>query len=192
MAIEDTPMTFRDHSRFWSYVATNEGDACWMWTGPQSNGYGRFNFGGRWANGGKYYLAHRLSFTLAFGRIPFELLVCHHCDVPLCVNPAHLFLGTCKDNLADASQKGRMATGNRNGTRLFPERLLRGTDHFTHTHPGCRRGELNGRAKLSKSDVSEIRHWAAAGVTHRAIARLFGVTRSNISQIIRGKRWEGA
>lgn len=75
-------------------------DACWIWQGKQlKNGYGFLAGAG---------LVHRLAFRLAYGPIPKKLHVCHRCDIKLCVNPEHLFLGTSGDNLRDASKKGRL------------------------------------------------------------------------------------
>jgi hypothetical protein len=85
---------------FWSYV-DKTGD-CWLWTKScTSKGYGQFKFKEQKDT------THRIAWKLTHGPIPDGLLVLHRCDVRNCVNPAHLFLGTPKDNTQDMMSKGR-------------------------------------------------------------------------------------
>lgn len=89
--------------RFWKKVQKDDLDKCWNWTASRTqNGYGRFCIGKN-----KYFLAHRISYMLSYRVDPGELSVCHACDVPSCVNPNHLFLGTHKENIHDSIKKGR-------------------------------------------------------------------------------------
>lgn len=79
---------------------------CWNWTGPvNSSGYGSLGFKGRKEG------VHRISYEVAYGPFDRKMFVLHRCDNPRCVNPAHLFLGTQKDNMQDALQKGRCRQG---------------------------------------------------------------------------------
>lgn len=87
--------------RFWSYVSKDSNDGCWMWTsftGPR--GYGRF-FISRKTSGLKQRLftAHRIAWELLQGPIPAGLQLDHLCRVHGCVNPAHLEIVTCKENI---------------------------------------------------------------------------------------------
>lgn len=168
--------------RFWSKVDKNgpvpahcpELGPCWVWTAARYDrfGYGSFSRGTR-KDGS--VVAHRAAWELTNGAIPGQLLVLHKCDVPACVNPSHLFLGTHPDNNRDASAKGRSATGARNGARLHPERLAR--------------GEHNGSAKLADLDVLEIRRLAEHGNSQRSIGRKFGISHIHVGRIVSRRVW---
>lgn len=96
--------------RFWAKV--EKGPGCWLWTGAKnSRGYGQTASGLK----GKSKLAHRASYEHFYGPIPDGLYVLHRCDVPHCVNPQHLFVGTAADNMQDAVRKGRALVGALNG-----------------------------------------------------------------------------
>lgn len=148
-----------DEDKFWSKV--NKTESCWLWTGAKStHGYGHFVYVVK-ENGKskrKYRLAHRFSYGLHNGEFDEKLHVCHRCDNPSCVNPNHLFLGTRKVNMKDASDKGR-----------FPTSLK------------------HHNAKLSDKDVIEIKRLRAEqGLLYREIAEKFGVSEGHIGAIIRG------
>jgi hypothetical protein len=86
------------------------GTKCWIWTANTSCGYGRFRIGSAVDGTRRKAFAHRLSYELANGAIPPGLFVCHRCDTPACVNPAHLFVGTQQMNMSDCAAKGRTST----------------------------------------------------------------------------------
>jgi hypothetical protein len=102
-------------SRFWSKVNQGEPDQCWEWQGGTwPNGYPYFSINGR------MMVATRVSVFLD-GNQPGSLFVCHTCDNPKCVNPAHLFLGTQKDNMHDCHLKNRTASREKHGRRKLTE-----------------------------------------------------------------------
>lgn len=91
--------------RFWKFVTPGDPDECWLWHRPgDPDGYGRIKDDSTT----KTLRAHRVSYEMHVGPIPEGLCVLHRCDVRLCVNPDHLFLGTRKDNMVDAAIKGKM------------------------------------------------------------------------------------
>ena len=118
---------------------------CIEWTaGKLPNGYGVFHCG----PGKKMMPAHRWLFQVECNRkLPSERDVCHRCDNRACVNLAHLYSGTRKENMADAIARGRMDTLNKP------------------------KGEAHGGAKLTNVDVLEIRALASDGVHPEVLAR---------------------
>lgn len=144
--------------RFWSRVNKGGPNGCWEWTGYLNNwGYGAFWFK-------KLTNAHRYSWILHKGQIPPDLFVCHRCDNPKCVNPDHLFLGTCADNNKDREIKNRS------------------------NHP---KGENHGRAKLDWDKVSQIRELYKQGnLSHCDLSTMFGISASVIGYVLNNKIWK--
>jgi hypothetical protein len=112
-------------------------------------------------------LAHRVSYFLATGIDPAEKVVCHTCDNPICVNPAHLFAGTRLDNNRDMFRKGR---GRPRGG-VYPK------------------GENHHAAKGSDADVLRAIDLRRSGrVPVKALAAQFGVSLPTMKRWLSGKR----
>jgi hypothetical protein len=149
-----------DLDRFWTRLVFGMSD-CWIWLGGLSHlGYG---VTGARIQGER--TAHRASYRLFNGKIPIGLHVMHSCDVRCCVNPEHLSLGTHLENMRDMAAKGRGRA----------PMLM---------------GERNPMARLSATQVAEIRRLKGEGVSQLRLARLLGVSPMTISRIIRGETWK--
>jgi hypothetical protein len=126
-------------------------------------------------------------------KYPSNFAVCHTCDNPSCVRNdddgeyivndvsyqrcGHLYLATSPVNSADMVQKKRGAIGDKNGSRLYPERLVRGEDH--------------PESVLTEHDIIEIRRLYASGMwTYDEIATTYGLGKSTVARIINRQAWK--
>lgn len=141
-----------------SYPEPNSG--CVLWTGATMGmGYGAV----RTPDGKRG--AHQVAWQLAKGPIPDGMCVLHKCDVPECINPDHLFLGTKAENNRDRMVKGR--------------------------NNSCR-AEKHGRAKLTWEAVREIRGQLKSGASGKGLAKKYNVDPSVVYDIGHGKIWKEA
>lgn len=153
---------------------------CWIWTGAISSGslgYGSLRIGRNTTR------AHRAAYEAFRGSIPSGMFVCHKCDVSLCINPDHLFLGTPADNNKDRREKGRDHWIRR---RDVAERMLAIARAAKKQAPV---GGMTNSAKLTEDDVRRIRMLAKNGVRQRALAFQFGISQSTVSALISKQTW---
>lgn len=106
------------------------------------------------------FMPHRVAWEVANGPIPSGMFVLHRCDIRTCINPEHLFLGTHKENMRDMQRKQRSASG-----------------------------ERNGAAKLTPSEIAEIR---GSLLSNKRLAAYYGVSPAAIHNIKTMKSWRMA
>jgi len=142
--------------RFWSRIIKFENH--WEWMGKVNRKkYGTIR------RDGKEWSTHRLMWTMEHGSIPPNLHILHKCDMPWCINPEHLYLGSNHQNVMDKVSRGRVPKS---------------------------RGVDNGQSILSSNQVEEIRslYWEQ-WVYQCEIAKQFNISQSEVSRIVNSKRW---
>lgn len=146
---------------FWDRVARQtviNDNGCHIFTGHKDEcGYGRIK-----GEGDKLVRVHRAVYQRHHGEIPSNIVVCHKCDNPACINPDHLFAGKQAENIADMDSKGRRIT-------------LRGS-----TRP---------LAKLREENIPHIRSRLSDGESCASIARDYGVSEGLIRHVKKGRNW---
>mgnify|MGYP003435256035 FL=1 len=115
---------------------------------------------GRMHYKGKHYRAHRLAWFMTYGEMP-TLSILHSCDNKKCVNPNHLREGTHKENMQDKVDRNRTA-----------------------------KGQHNGNAILTESDVIKIRELLSQKVATQKVADMFGIARVTASHIKNRRSWK--
>jgi len=160
-----------DDALFYRLIDRVEKDehGCWIWQGAKKGvglkSYGHLTIGSRTDGTRRTISAHRAMYVAAFHEIPDGLFVCHSCDVPSCINPAHLFLGSRQDNVDDREGKSR------NKPYSFGKH---------EDHPS---------AKLKWSDVEAIRSTTPYRGYIKALALEYEVNHKTISDIVNNKTW---
>ena len=206
-------LTLTQLERFLNKVQVNDQSHCWEWQGALTKcGYG--NVGIR----GKNFRAHRLSAAFYNGfDMQSEMLICHHCDNPKCVNPDHLFVGTDKDNSRDMSRKGRagrkkvtaeqaleiktlFCTKQQTAKQLSKtyglnestiRRLAQGKFHHYLPEMPDPTKEWNYGRKLSEDEVRQLRHeYDVCRIPHRTIAKKYGLNESTVWHIVARNTWK--
>jgi hypothetical protein len=149
---------------FWLKVEKTEG--CWYWKGCKTaKGYGVFTFGG------KQYRAHRVAYDLTHKEPLGERLGRHSCDTPSCVRPDHILPGTTYDNVQDKMRRGRFVN-------VYGKKKMR-------------TGDQNGQAKLTWSQVREIRtKYATGNYSCQMLANEYDITQTPIRNIVKCKSWK--
>lgn len=143
--------------RFFGNISYIDGQgpdgSCWEWSGDRSeDGYGRFT-------SPKYNTvqAHRMSYILHIGDFNRKLLVCHTCDNPPCVNPAHLFLGTHWDNAKDKVNKGRQL---KTSSKLTEEMVIEIRKLYdTNTYVQRTLADMYGVSIYAIADIIKRNSW---------------------------------
>jgi len=164
----DNTMSFHQYldytkNRMLNTVKKDE-KGCWIWQGYKCEPKKMYGLTSSKLDGKKRkILAHRLSYRLWKGEIHNNLQVLHYCDVPLCVNPDHLHLGTAQDNINEMRERKREKKG---------------------------LGEKNRHAKLKNEDVLKIRELSSNGKSNSELCKIFGLRSSTMSYIVRKITWK--
>jgi hypothetical protein len=147
-----------EEARFLKRTVVDEQTGCWNWTGSVM----KVGWHGQWRNAaGNIEPTHRAAWRLFKSPIPKGVSICHKCDNPICVNPAHLFIGSQADNMKDMWAKGR-------------------------ARPKSSIGECHGMSKVTSEIVKEIRSSSETGM---ALAEKFGISATTVCDIKKRRTW---
>lgn len=159
--------------RFWHKVDKSNEDGCWTWMGNKNQrGYGML-----WISDAPAVkrLAHRISWELHNGAIPHGLGVLHKCDNPPCVNPAHLFIGTFRENMKDKVAKERHARGIKTPNHILTDDQVREIrKRYELRDKRARRNYLGDQDKNGA----------------RSLAGEYGVSQWTIFDVVSRRRWK--
>ena len=145
---------------FWSRVDKHDPGECWTWLRYiNDSGYGVTT-----TKNNRHIRASHIAYELTYGPLPEGFIVCHKCDNPACVNPAHLFAGTHTDNVCDMDNKGRRVNAPQHG-------------------------ESHGMSKLTADKVVEIRRLAASGISNAELGRRFDISDTHVWRIVTRQSW---
>lgn len=163
--MQDPIDVFEDSKLFEALLSnTKTVNGCWEWQGALYwDGYGQKMCR---VNGKKFLRrTHRLVWEIIHGKPNHH--ICHKCDNPKCINPAHLFDGTMSENMVDMHKKGR-------GKKLHQ----------------CARGERIAKAKLNEEKVRQIRILLSSGRSVTSLAKEYNIGRTAISSIKHNHTWK--
>lgn len=163
------------NANFWRSIDIDTTTNCWNWTGSKYHkGYGFFVFRNQ------PQLAHRIAWVLTRGKIDEGKFVCHNCGNYLCVNPEHLYLGSRADYIGQMVKSGRIAHGERHGTKTQPQSVRRGQDAY--------------QSKLTDELVVHLRRLAQYATegqfSYSEYAEKYDVCAATIRDAIYGKTWK--
>lgn len=156
-------------SRLLASIVKDEISGCWIWQrAKQATGHAVMTLPPSNGSPRRVVKAYRMAYELWVGPIPPGLFILHSCDNGACINPDHLRIGTHSDNMKDMAQRGRAASGFRNGNVANPLR-----------------GEKIGLSKLTEKAVRQIR----AGMSTKKAMDKFGVSKATVCKARTGSCW---
>lgn len=147
-------------------------NGCWLWLGAinPTTGYGQFKYHGKTIRVHRFIAFRSLGLEIPeyTGDYPTSEVVMHLCETTLCINPDHLKIGTQSENIRMAFDSGRMVS-----------------------HGNSMPGVTNPRAILTNDDIVFIRELYAKGrATHRQLAKVYNVSKTQIGRILRNEQWQ--
>ncbi len=124
---------------------------CWKWNKTVDRKYGLLYF-----NNNKG-IAHRISYIIKNGYIPKDMIVCHKCDNPPCINPNHLFVGTYSDNAKDAVTKGRYGNNGKCENQIFNKEQIKEIQNMFNN--GITKTEIAKKIGCNKQQLNIAFHY---------------------------------